>query len=52
MSAGGHLISHASIQLSRPDVAAALNNPYWSASGFSAPVSVTGLTLYVYIHTP
>ena len=56
MSAGGRLVTNASIQLDRPDVAVALNNPYWKASGFSAtlPSSELGLgaTLYVYVHTP
>ena len=52
MSAGGRMLSHAAIQISRPDVAAALNNPYWNASGFSAILPPSGLTMYVYIHTP
>jgi hypothetical protein len=56
MSAGGRLVTHAVIQLNRPDVAAALNNPYWSSSGFSATLPsselASGATLYVYVHTP
>jgi hypothetical protein len=56
MSAGGRLVTNASIQLDRPDVAAALNNPYWKASGFSASLPSsevgTGAALYVYVHTP
>jgi hypothetical protein len=56
MNAGGRMLIHASIQLARPDVASALNNPYWSASGFSATLPSTelgsGATLYVYVHTP
>jgi hypothetical protein len=56
MSAGGQMVAHASIQLDRPDVAAALGNPYWSSSGFSATLPPgewgSGGTLYVYVHTP
>jgi len=55
MSAGGRVVSHAAIQIGRPDVAAALNNPYWNASGFAAvlpPSEAASLTLYVYVHTP
>jgi hypothetical protein len=57
MNLGGHLIAHSTIQTSRPDVAAALNNPAWTASGFDATVPPSTLapglaTLYVYAHTP
>jgi hypothetical protein len=55
MSAGGQLVAHASIQLARPDVAAALGNPYWNSSGFSATLPPSGSDsgpLYVYVHSP
>jgi hypothetical protein len=55
MNLGGQQIGHATIQLDRPDVAAALGNPYWSASGFSVtlPANTLGSTsVYVYAHTP
>ncbi|MBV9174191.1 MAG: hypothetical protein JOZ81_29355 [Chloroflexi bacterium] len=56
MQAGGREIAHAVFQLDRPDVAAALNNPFWAASGFSASLGtasfVTDATVYVYAHTP
>src|SRR5579859_682731 len=56
MSAGGRMVGHAAIQLARPDVATALNNPYWGASGFATVLPAAGLssgaTLYVYVHTP
>jgi hypothetical protein len=56
MQAGGRQISHAVFQLNRPDVAAALNNPFWAPSGFSASLGsvtfATNATLYVYAHTP
>src|SRR5262245_29519407 len=32
-SGGSKLLAHANLGLSRPDVGAALNNPFWSASG-------------------
>jgi hypothetical protein len=53
----GRPLGHAQFQQSRPDVAAALKNPYWAASGWSASVSMVGLppggnTLSVYVHTP
>lgn len=54
MNLGGQLLADAAIQVNRPDVATALNNPYWVASGYSA--SAPGLTgkpaVYVYAHTP
>jgi len=54
---GGALMNHAAIGLPRNDVAAALGNPYFAASGFSASFSVQSLgvgpnTLTVYLHTP
>jgi hypothetical protein len=57
MDVGGHKVASASIQLSRPDVAAALGNGFWSASGFSANVPAASLSQgpafwYVYAHTP
>jgi len=55
MDGGGRMLAKASIAQNRPDVASALGNPYWAASGFSAAVG--GLpggsqTLNVYAHTP
>jgi hypothetical protein len=57
MDLGGHRVATASIQLSRPDVATALGNPYFGASGFSATVPAASLPQgpafwYVYVHTP
>jgi len=57
MDGGGKLLARASIAQNRPDVAAALSNPYWAASGYSALVppaalSPGGQTLSVYAHTP
>jgi hypothetical protein len=56
MDGGGHMIAQGTVAQNRPDVGAALGNPYWSASGFSASVpgsSVPGgsQTLNVYVHT-
>ncbi|MBV8718712.1 MAG: hypothetical protein JO020_33255 [Chloroflexi bacterium] len=56
MDGGGHMIAQGTVAQNRPDVGAALGNPFWSASGFSASVpgsSVPGgsQTLYVYLHT-
>jgi hypothetical protein len=56
-SGSGKLLAHANLRLSRPDVAAALNNPFWTTSGFAAFVPVDSLTagpqtLLVYAHTP
>lgn len=54
MGAGGTLLGKGVVGLSRPDVATALNNPYWAASGWSATISgpIGSGTLSVYIHTP
>ena len=52
MDAGGRLLAHPQFQLSRPDVAAALNNPYWAASGFSTTLSSGASIVYLYAHTP
>ena len=56
MDGGGHLLAPAQIGQSRPDVAAALNNPFWSTAGFLATVPGSAVpggpqTLYVYVHT-
>jgi hypothetical protein len=56
-SGGSRLLAHANLGLSRPDVGAALDNPFWSASGFAAFVPADALTagpqtLLVYAHTP
>jgi hypothetical protein len=55
--AGGTFLGQALVAQSRPDVAAALNNPYWASSGFWATVPAGSLapgmrTLTVYAHTP
>jgi hypothetical protein len=53
--AGGTFLGRASIGLPRPDVAQALANGFWAASGFSASVSPLAAgphTLSVYAHTP
>ncbi len=57
MDGGGKMIAQATFAQSRPDVAAALGNPYYDASGFGAAVSGSSVpsgnqTLYVYAHTP
>jgi hypothetical protein len=56
MGYGGQMVAHPIIQVNRQDVAAALNNPYWAASGWSANVPSgaygPGEVLYVYAHTP
>lgn len=57
MDGGGTMLAKALIAQNRPDVGAALGNPFWAASGFSAAVngaSVPGAqqTLSVYAHTP
>ena len=36
MDGGGKMLARASFAQSRPDVATALGNPYWAASGFTA----------------
>jgi hypothetical protein len=53
---GGTTLAQATIAQNRPDVAAALNNPFYAAAGFTAVVS-TALpagpqTLSVVAHTP
>jgi len=57
MDGGGKMLARALFAQSRPDVAAALGNPYWAASGFSATIAASALqagsqTLSVYAHTP
>jgi hypothetical protein len=57
MDGGGKMLAKATIAQSRPDVAAALGNPFWAASGFTAQVPPASLTpgpqtLSVYAHTP
>jgi hypothetical protein len=55
MDGGGRMLAKAQFAQNRPDVAAALGNPYWAASGFSAVVGgIPGgsQTLNVYAHTP
>jgi hypothetical protein len=54
---GGTVLGHASVGISRPDVAAATGNPYWANSGFDATVASTGLpagavSLTIAAHTP
>jgi hypothetical protein len=56
MDGGGKMLASLSVGQSRPDVASALGNPYWAASGFSglvpgSSVPAGGQTLYVYLHT-
>ncbi len=57
MDGGGKMLAKAQFAQNRPDVAAALNNPFWAASGFNASVpggqvSAGSQTLSVYAHTP
>jgi hypothetical protein len=57
MDGGGKMLAKAVISQNRPDVAAALGTPFWSASGFTALVPASSLspgaqTLSVYAHTP
>jgi hypothetical protein len=57
MDGGGTMLAKAAIGENRPDVAAALGNPYFAPSGFSAVVPANALsagqqTLSVYAHTP
>jgi len=57
MDGGGRPLGHALLQQSRPDVAAALKNPYWAPAGWSATVSTLTLphgsnTVSVYAHVP
>jgi len=56
MDGGGKMIAQAQVAQSRPDVAAALGNPYYAASGIVAAVQGSSVpagpqTLYVYVHT-
>ena len=57
MDGGGKMLAKANFAQSRPDVAAAMGNPFWAASGFTALVPPSSLstgpqTLSVYAHTP
>jgi Bacterial Ig domain len=57
MDGGGTMLAKAVFAQNRPDVANALANPYWAASGFGAVVPVGSLpsgtqVLSVYAHTP
>ncbi len=57
MDGGGKMLAKALFAQSRPDVATALGNPYWAASGFTANIASSALpaggqTLSVYAHTP
>ena len=57
MNDGGIPLAHALFALPRPDVATALNNPYWSASGWGAQIPTASLfagsnELTVYAHSP
>ena len=57
MDGGGKMLAKGSIGGNRPDVATALGNPFWAASGFGALVppdqlAPGGQTLCVYLHTP
>jgi Big-like domain-containing protein len=56
MDGGGKMLAQAMFAQPRPDVAAALNNGFWAASGFIASVPGSSVpsgtqTLYVYVHT-
>jgi Big-like domain-containing protein len=56
MDGGGHMIAQGTVAQNRPDVATALGNPFWAASGFSATVPGSAVpggaqTLNVYLHT-
>ena len=57
MDGGGRRLANATVAQDRQDVAQAMGNPYWAASGFSAVVPSRSLaagsnTLNVYIHAP
>jgi Bacterial Ig domain len=57
MDGGGRMLAKAAFAQSRPDVATALSNPFWAASGFNAGISGSAVpagpqTLSVYVHTP
>src|SRR5579864_5922273 len=56
MDGGGKMLAQLNIAQSRPDVASALGNPYYVASGFSGVVQGSAVpggpqTLNVYMHT-
>ncbi|HEX8966606.1 MAG TPA: hypothetical protein VF937_01915 [Chloroflexota bacterium] len=56
MDGGGKMIASALFAQSRPDVAAAEGNPYWTPSGFVASIPGSAVpagaqTLSVYVHT-
>jgi len=57
MGSGGTMLGKGVVAENRPDVATALNNPYWAASGFSVAAPASSLptgsaSLNLYIHTP
>jgi hypothetical protein len=57
MGGGGTSLGHGTLGLPRSDIAASLNNAYWSAAGWSAVIDPGALalgdnTLSVYVHTP
>ena len=57
MEGGGKMLAKANFAQNRPDVASALGNPFWAASGFGAgipsgAVPTGNQTLNVYAHTP
>jgi len=57
MGNGGTMLAQGTVAENRPDVATALGNPYFAASGFDVQVPATSLpsgnqTLDVYLHTP
>jgi hypothetical protein len=57
MDGGGKMLAKAVFAQSRPDVASAIGNPFWAASGYGATVPANALsagsqTLSVYAHTP
>ena len=57
MDGGGQMLAKAVLGQNRPDVAAALNDPFWAAAGYTAAVNGASVpagsqTLYVYAHTP
>jgi hypothetical protein len=54
MDGGGSMIARLQVAQSRPDVATALGDPYWAASGFSGfvpSIPAGGQTVSVYAHT-
>jgi hypothetical protein len=57
MNNGGTMLAQGVVGMNRPDVATALGNPYWAASGFFVSVPSSSIpagtqTLSVYLHTP